>query len=64
MPGLNGFFIDPDLNSAVNPRESCKVETKIQSSYKEAVSGEGLGQSFAKGSHEYILSDSGMPSPL
>ena len=48
--GLNGFFVESGLNSAANPKELCKVEAKIQSSYKEAVSGEEFGLSFAKGS--------------
>ena len=48
--GLNWFFIESGLNSAANPKESCKVETKIQSSYKDAVPGEEFGLSFAKGS--------------
>ena len=47
--GLNWFFIESGLNSAANPKESCKVETKIQSSYKDAVPGEKFGLSFAKG---------------
>ena len=49
--GLNWFFIESGLNSAANPKESCKVETKIQSSYKDAVPGEEFGLSFAKGSN-------------
>ena len=53
--GLNWFFIESGLNSAANPKESCKVETKIQSSYKDAIPGEEFGLSFAKGS-EYCLS--------
>ena len=38
--GLNGIFVESCLNSATNLKESFKVESKIQSSYKEAVSGE------------------------
>ena len=55
--GLNWFFIESDLNSAANPKESCKVETKIQSSYKDAVHGEEFGLNFANGSNISRLLD-------
>ena len=48
--GLNWLFTESNLNSAANLKESCKVETKTQSSYKDAVPGEEFGLSFAKGS--------------
>ena len=48
--GLNWFFIESGLDSAANPKESCKVETEIQFSYKDAVPGEEFGLSFANGS--------------
>ena len=40
--GLNGFLVESGLNFAARSRESCKVETKIQSSCKEAISEEEL----------------------
>ena len=55
--GLNWFFIESGLNSAANPKESCKVETKIQSSYKDAVPGEEFNLSFANGSKEKNIHD-------
>ena len=49
---LNGFFVETCLDSAANPKEACKIITKILSFCKEAVSREKFNLKFAKGSQD------------